>query len=188
MAAAIERDGAGQLVPVDVNLRCRSIREEGRKVSADFVLRGHERQLRAALNDAKAFVIHEEKCLVVNDWAAECRPELILVIGLTAEQVESVGRVEGIIAKELVCVAVKLVGAGLDDGVENGAVATAKFRAVRVGLNFELLDRIDRRLDDVGLARENVTEVGVVVNAVEQEIVLQGACAVGAETVAGGNA
>ncbi len=78
----------------------------------------------------------------------------------------------------------ELVGARLDDGVDDGAVAPAEFRAVGVGLDFEFLQSFNRGLDDeVGFV-EQVGEVGIVVDAVEQEVVLQRTRAVGAEAEA----
>ena len=78
-----------------------------------------------------------------------------------------------------------LVGAGLDDGVHDGAVAAAEFGAVGVGLNLKLGDGVHRRLDHVSGAVEDVAQVRIVVDAVEQEVVLQRAGAVGAEPVGG---
>jgi len=66
-----------------------------------------------------------------------------------------------------------LVGARLDDGVHDRAIATAEFSTVGIGLDFELGDGIDRRLDHIGSAVEDVAQVRVVVDAVEQEVILQ---------------
>ena len=78
-----------------------------------------------------------------------------------------------------------LVGAGFDDGVHDGAVATAEFGAVGIGLDLEFGDGIHRRLDHIGGAVENVAQIRIVVDAVEQEVILQRPSAVGAEAVRG---
>ena len=77
------------------------------------------------------------------------------------------------VAEELPDVAVNLIGAGLDDGVHDGAVAASKFGAVGIGLHFEFGDRVHRRLHHVRGAVQHVAQVGIVVDAVEQEVVLQ---------------
>ncbi len=76
-----------------------------------------------------------------------------------------------------------LVGAGLDDGVHDRAVAAAEFGAVGVGFDLEFGDGVHRRLDHIRGAVKHVAQIRIVVDAVEQEIVLQRARAVGAEAV-----
>ena len=90
-----------------------------------------------------------------------------------------------IVAQKFPHVAVNLVGAGLDDGVHDGAVAAAEFRAVGIGFDLKLRDGIHRRLHHISGAVQNVAQIRVIVNAVEQEVVLQGAGAVGAEAICG---
>ncbi len=75
----------------------------------------------------------------------------------------------------------KCIRSRLDDGIHDGAIAAAEFCAVGVGLHFEFADRIHRRLNYVGAAVEYVAEVRVVVDAVEQIVVLEGARSVGTE-------
>src|SRR5580658_9666505 len=76
-----------------------------------------------------------------------------------------------------------LVGARLNHGVHDCPVATSEFSAVGVGLNLELGNRIDRRLHHIGGAVQDVAKICVVVDAVQQEIILQRAGAVGAEAI-----
>ena len=97
--------------------------------------------------------------------------------------VEVVDGIQFLVSQKLPHVAVDLVCARLDDGVHDGAIAAAEFRAVGVGFDFELGDGIHRGLDHIGRAVKHVAKIGVVVDAVEQEIVLQRAGAVGAEAV-----
>lgn len=52
-------------------------------------------------------------------------------------------------------------------------------------MHFELFQCIDGGLNDVGLAGENIPEVGIVIDAIEQKIVLQRTRAVGSEAVTG---
>jgi hypothetical protein len=53
----------------------------------------------------------------------------------------------------------KTIGAGLEYRIEDGAIATAEFRAVSVSLDFEFLNYIDRGLNDVRLAGENIPQI-----------------------------
>src|ERR1035438_2058051 len=66
-----------------------------------------------------------------------------------------------------------------------GPSPASEFGAVRIRFHLKFGDGIHRRLHHIGGTVEHVAQIGVVVNAVEQEIVLQGARAVGAETRAG---
>ena len=112
------------------------------------------------------------------------RAKLILVVGLPAG-IERVPSIERIIPEKFVNVAMEAVRSRLDDGVENRAISTSKFRAVRVGLNFEFLNRIDGRLNHIRLAGENVSEIRIIVHAIEQIIVLQRPRAIRAESITG---
>ena len=137
----------------------------------------------AGLADPQSLVVSKKEHLVLDDRAAQRKAELVLLVRLLAKLVEIVGGIEFFIAQELPNVAVDLICARLDDGIHDGAVAAAKFRAVGIGLDLELGDGVHRRLHHVGSPVEDVAQVGVVVDAVEQEVVLQRACAVGAESV-----
>ncbi len=72
----------------------------------------------------------------------------------------------------------KAIGYRLDDRVQNRAIPTAKLGAVRICLNFEFFDGVDRRLNYVRLASQNVAEIGIVIDTVEQVVVLQSASAI----------
>jgi hypothetical protein len=100
------------------------------------------------------------------------------------EDIEVIVSVHFLVAQKLPHVAVDLVGARLDDGVHDGAVAAAEFGAVGIGLHLELGDGVHGRLHHIRRAVEHVAQVGVVVNAIEQKVILQRAGAVGAEPVA----
>ena len=77
--------------------------------------------------------------------------------------------------------AVELVGAAAERGVDDGAAGAAVLGAEVVGLDLELLDRVGRDLHD--LVREALVAgaVGVVVDAVEDEVVERAAQAVDVE-------
>ncbi len=138
-----------------------------------------------SLTNAQAFVVPEKKHLVLDDGAAQGKSELVLLVRLLTELVEAVDGIKLFIAQKLPEVAVDLVGARLDDGVHDRAIAAAEFSAVGIGLDLELGDGIDRRLDHIGGTVEHVAQVRVVVDAVEQEVILQRAGAAGAEAESG---
>jgi hypothetical protein len=77
--------------------------------------------------------------------------------------------------------AAQLTGARLQRGVHDRAAGAAVFGAERAGENLDLVDRVDRRLDDVSDAAEEVDVAGVVVDAVQQVVVLRRPHAVGRE-------
>ena len=76
-----------------------------------------------------------------------------------------------------------LVGPRLDHGVHDGSVAAAEFCAVGVSFDLEFSNRVDRRLHDICGAVEHVAQVGIVVDAIEQEVILQRARAIGTEAI-----
>src|SRR5579859_2641370 len=163
----------------------RIVREKRGKISACLGCSWNGCELRECLADARALVVSEKERLVLYDRATEGESKLVLLVRHLAENVESIVGVKFFVPQEFKNVAVKLIGAGLDDGIHDGAVAASEFGAVRIRFHLEFGDGIYRRLHHIGGAVEHVAQIGVVVNAVEQEIVLQGARAVGAETRAG---
>src|SRR5207245_7910071 len=69
-------------------------------------------------------------------------------------------------------------------GINDGAITAAEFGAVRIGLNLEFLQRLNRGLNDIVCFVQQVGEIGVIVHSVEQKIVLQRARAAGREAEA----
>ena len=138
--------------------------------------------------DTQPLVVSEKERAVVAVVAgkfhrsANGHTKLVLAI-FRARQVEGVFAIQFVVAQELIEVPVHVIGAGFDCGVNNRSVSAAEFRAVRIGLHLEFLDGVHRGLDHIVGFVQQVGEVGIVVNAVQQEIVLQGAAAVGAEAV-----
>src|SRR6266478_282438 len=185
VAAAVKRVLAGG-VATRIDSWCRSTRvEEGGEISSNLVLCGDRGELRQRLANAQTFVVSEKERLILDDRSAQRKAELVLLVGLLTKGVEGVGGVNLFVPQKLEHVAVDLVGPRFDDGVHNGAVAAAEFGIVRIGLNLKLGDGVHGRLHHIGCAIEDVAQVRVVVDAVEQEVILQRASAVGAEAEAG---
>ena len=159
--------------------------EKRGEIAANLGWRGNRGQLRQCLANTEAFVVSEKEQFVLDDGPAQRKAELVLLVGLLTEDVEVIAGVHFLVAQKLPQVAVDLVGAGLDDGIHDGAVAAAEFGAVGIGLDFEFGDGIHRRLDDISGAVEDVAQIRIVVDAVEQKVILQRAGAVGAEAIGG---
>src|ERR1700686_1393980 len=169
-------------VAIDIDSFCRSGRVENRgEVSANLVRRWNRGELRQPLSNAQAFVVSEKEGFVLDDGPTQSKSKLILFVRLLTEDVEGVGSVNLFVPQKLEHVAVDLVGPGFDGGVHDGAVAAAEFGAVGIGLDLKLGDGVHGRLHHVGGAVENIAQVRIVVDAVEQEVILQSAGAVGAE-------
>ena len=81
-----------------------------------------------------------------------------------------------VVAKELERAAAQLVGARLDLQVDDAAERAAEFRRIGRGLQLELVERVDAREDD-----DRLQPGLVVVDAVEHEVVVARALAVGRE-------
>ena len=136
-----------------------------------------------ALPLAHALVAGEEERAAAHDRAAQRRAELLALqlLGLAREEV---ARIEGVVAHEVEEGAVELVGAGLGGGVERAA-RLAELGGVGALLHLELLERVDRRLDQ----RAALVMVGDV-GAIEHERGLAAADAAdrGARDVVGADA
>jgi len=66
----------------------------------------------------------------------------------------------------------ELLGAGLDAGIHNCASGVSEFGAVVAGLQTEFSQRVRRRSHHEAGAVQEVHEVGIVVHAVKNEVVL----------------
>ena len=107
-----------------------------------------------------------------NNRATARHAELVLTKGGLASVefvAEEVGRIQLVVAQELINVAMKLIGAGLRRHGYIGARSLSEFRGNYIRLDLEFLNRINARLDC-----ELFEKLFVVVNAVEGEIVLLG--------------
>ena len=141
--------------------------------------------MRQCLANAQALVISEKEQFVLDDGPAQRKAELVLLVRLLTEDVEGVNRVDFVVAQKLPQVAVEPVGARLDDRVHDGAIPAAEFRAVGIGFNLELGDGIHGGLDDISGSVEDVAQIRIVIDAVEQEVILQRPRAVRAEAIGG---
>src|ERR1700722_4097596 len=131
----------------------------------------------------ESLVISEEEYLVLLDRASEGGTELILIERQSpaANRLEESDGIQIRIAQELPELAVKLVSAALDAGVDHRAGCVPELRAVVIGFHLVHLERIRIRLDD--LIRKSLVagSVSVVVHAVEHEIVQFASAAVDVE-------
>jgi len=104
---------------------------------------------------------------------------LILLQRGFAYEIEKVAGVERGVSAGVESVAVKFVGAGLGDDVDDGAVIAAVFGGKIQGLDLDFLDGVERG-EDQRRAAEPFVVVGV---AIENEIIAAGGGAVGDEAV-----
>src|SRR5262249_33867378 len=116
------------------------------------------------------------------DRAAQGNPELVLLVGRLGA-VKVVPSIQLIVAQELVDVSVELIGAGLDAGVENGAISPSELRAVGIGLHLEFLQSIHGRLNNVTGVVQQIRQIRVIVDAIQQDVVRIGTPTIRAESV-----
>ena len=144
----------------------------------------------AAFADDAFFKIAEEEDLAAavedlgkDDGTTEGEAELVALEGRLRllGSVEEVLGVELLVAEELEGGAVEVVGPGLEVDVDDAAHGAAVLGGVGVGLDLELLDGVDGGLDHLAAALGAGELVGVVVDAVDHEVVLGDLHAAGAE-------
>ena len=99
------------------------------------------------------------------DGATQGSAKLVLLVR-RPDAVKEIPSIQLVVAQKLVYVPVKLVGSGLNACIENRPVSAAELRTVGVGLHLEFLQRIHRRLNDVTRVVEEISEIGIVVDAV----------------------
>ncbi len=120
----------------------------------------------------QAFVVGKEERPVPDDRPADHAAELVAIeLRLPRGRLEEARRVQARIAEELPARPVQRVGAAAIVDVDRGAGGASVLRAQVVGDDLELADGVGRRLHD--LVREPLVAgaVGVVVDAVDQEVV-----------------
>src|ERR1700730_18087617 len=130
----------------------------------------------------RAFVVGEEEYLPFYDRPAQSHSELILLVwrfARTRRFKESTG-IQGLNAQELPGASVEVICARLRTGVDDGASAPSKLRRVVRRLNLELSDGIH-----AAQYGQVTVVVGIVVDAVQHEVVLVSAGSVDGETSAG---
>ena len=143
-----------------------------------------------ALADFGAFVVGKEEELVLAvedlgdvDGGAHRETVLIALEGrIGAGRIEEILGVQLLVAQELKGRAVEVVGAGFGGEIDDAAHGAAVLRGIGVGLHLELLDGVDGGLHHLRAPLGAGQFHGVIVEAVEQEVVLGIAHAAGAET------
>ena len=161
--------------PVKGSRTCR--REHARPLGG----RRDARDARDPAGDARALVIDEEERPVLDEGAAQVAAELVLVVGrlrLARPLREEVVRVQRVVAEVVVGGAVELVGARLGGDADGGARRASVLGRVGRGHDLELLDGVDGGARHLGGQLLHVGGDAVVVDAVQQEVVLQRAGAV----------
>jgi len=103
--------------------------------------------------------------------SAQSCTELVALVGPTL-QFKEIASIQFVVAEKFENAAVKLIRARLDGGIEDGAIPPAELGAIATGLDFEFLDGIHRRLDDIAGAVLQVGDIRVVVNTVYQIVIL----------------
>src|ERR1019366_8691517 len=151
--------------------RCAQIEKTG-EVAPKHLRGGDQQEFGQRLPNAQPLVVHEEERTILPNGPAKRDSELVLLVGLPAEEIERVSAVQLVIAEELVQVAVEAVGAGLDDRIHDGTIAATEFRTIGISLCLEFADGVDGGLDHIRAAVQHVAQIGVVVDAVEQEVIL----------------
>ena len=133
---------------------------------------------RHAARDPRAFEVAEEERPVLHDRAADVAAVLVLIVGrLGGVRLgrEVVDRVEALIAEVVVERAPEAVGARLGRDADRRTRRPAVFSRVRAGDDLELLNRVHRGARHLGGQFLDVLRDAVVVHAVEEKVVLQGA-------------
>lgn len=137
---------------------------------------------------AETLKVAEEECLVTDNRAAKRAAELILNEMALLPAVLIVNPrvcVESVVAHVFKNVAMIGIRAGLKGCVNHGSGRIAKFGRIRARLDAKFLHRIGRRLNDLHRKLLKIFRPGVVVDAVQEEIVLQFEISVDAEAVRG---
>src|SRR6266850_947749 len=98
---------------------------------------------------SQAFITSKEKEFVAKDLASGSGPKLVaterwLLASRVTDVIEQVSGIQHIITKEVIGGTMQAVGSGFGGGV-NLAGSPTKLCGVGIGLNFELLNLIDRR-------------------------------------------
>ncbi len=152
----------------------------GSNSPVSFAERRHRQETVLLGVHAADFKAGEIERATLADRPADRESELVLLqrvrvrfaIARAIEVVEGIARVEDVIAEEFVHRAVYEVGSRFDADVDHGSGAASELGGVVARLNLELLDRIEVRHQDLRLAILDADHLRVVVDAVEQEVVL----------------
>ena len=155
------------------------------EVADALVIQRHGRDARETLLDARPLIVEEEEETVALDRTAQASAELVLVIlglGLGGALGEVVKGVKVLVAHVLVCRAMQLVGSAAGVHGDHRARSSAILGRVRIRDHIELRDHIHRRVSRLCAQLLHILGKGVVVDAVQKEVVLQRMNAVDVET------
>ena len=114
------------------------------EIASDFLRRRHRVNHGIGHGVPEAFIVHEEECLIANNWATERCAKIVLHHVIVSHVVERRGIHESI-AQEFVNRSVILIAPAACDNVDLSAARAAHFRRVASGLHFKFLHRIRRR-------------------------------------------
>jgi len=154
------------------------------EVADALVGQGHGGEAGYSAMDARSLIVDESEEAVVEDGRSKVAAELVLdVFGPLETSLvgDVVVGVEDAVSEIFEEQAVEFVGATLGGDVDSCAGAASVFRGVGVGDDFEFLNGVDGGAGGFGGELLDVFGEGVVVDAVEDEVVLQGVDAVDIE-------
>lgn len=126
---------------------------------------------RIAVCDTVRFYISKVEKSVSQNRKTECRTELILMVDRNRKRIPILG-IQVRIAEILPQAAMDLVGAGLNARVHDRPGGVSELGTETARLHRELGQGVRRGANDIALTVEEVDKVGVIVHAVENEIVL----------------
>src|SRR5207244_12938568 len=88
---------------------------------------------------------------------------------------KEVVRIENVVSEKFVGAPMNHIGSGTDCGIHRSAGTAAKLCRVRVRLNFEFLQRFNRRLDDLNVLASIGARIRNVIDPIEQKRIAEGA-------------
>src|SRR5262249_42715069 len=173
---AVYRDdvsGENRAVGPDVAVRPRIINDVRDLAEVAVLHPGRRNRPEACAQStaAEALVVGKEEGAIPHDRTADGAAELVhLERGLAC--FEETSRIYRRVAQIFEQGTMEHVGTTLDGCVDHAARSSSELGRKRVGLDLELLDRIDRGTDNERRAVQKVDHVDVVVDAVEQIVIL----------------
>src|SRR5215471_2867921 len=148
----------------------------GRKIADPLVSERHVGQARDAGPDPGALIVGEKEELVFDDWSANLAPELILYLlwlALVRAVQEEVICVEQSITPEFIDSAVEGIGAAASRHIDGGTRAAAVLSGIWIADDLKLLNCVNRRPDYLRSELLDVLGNRVVIDAIQDEVVLQ---------------
>src|SRR5258708_4299710 len=118
-----------------------------------------------SVDHAASFIGREEESPIFLDRSAKRTSKLVLLV-IGPPQVEVAFGIEQLVAQEFVSVAMKGVGSGLGDDVDDGARVAPVFGVERIGQDAEFRDAVGSRLNSRGGNKQIVAIASVDVEVV----------------------